>query len=742
MMAAVAVQFIISQDKPFQGSVPLELEAMAAWANGIQLGPYVLLEPIGAGGMGEVWKARDTRLGRVVAIKRLKGQHTARFEQEARAIAALNHPNICTLHDIGPDYLVMEYVEGKPVQGPLAAEEAVRLAIQIAGALEEAHARGILHRDLKPANILVTSKGAKLLDFGLAKLSADSPGGDATLTIEGTVLGTAAYMAPEQAQGKAADARSDVFSFGAVLYEMLSGNRAFSGVSTAEVLSSVLRDEPSALKAPAELERIVRRCLAKQPAQRFQSMAEVHAALVSAGHARPVEQGPSIAVLPFANMSADPEQEFFSDGLAEEIINSLVQVPGLKVIARTSAFAFKGQHTDVRKIAEVLGVSTVLEGSVRKMGNRIRVTAQLITASDGSHLWSERYDRELADVFAVQDEIAAAIAAVLKVKLVSGPRKYTPNLPAYEAYLKARHQRGRLTLAAITQYREYLEQAIALDPGFALAYVDMADSHLMLSSLTANEMLQARDFARRALGLDPFLAEAQAMLGIVASVYDYDWKESERRFALAMAHDPVPAQVRQWYGYFYLLPTGRYAESAEAMALGLREDPLNILSREAMASCLIAAGRLEDAANELRESIKLDEGLFLAYFTLSLTEAARGAFAEAAAWSEKALALMRWPVGVGLWAGLLAKIGETKRSEELLQELGDGSAWGAPLGLTYFHLLSGNPDRAEVWVRKGIEQRHPLLLCDVLPHPMAAPLRASAHWPPLAKMMNLPETAV
>src|SRR5450759_424455 len=306
---------------------------MAAWTTGAPLGPYVLLAPIGAGGMGEVWKARDSRLNRVVAIKRLKGQHSARFEQEAHAIAALNHPHICQIYDVGPDYLVMEYVEGQPLRGPLRVEEAVKLALQIAGALEEAHGRGILHRDLKPGNILVTGKGAaKLLDFGLAKLMTDSDT-DATKTIEGTVMGTAAYMAPEQAEGKPLDERSDVFSFGAVLYEMLSGNRAFGGNSTAQVLSAVLRDDPSPLQAPAELQRIVGRCLAKQPRDRFPSMGELRVALEQIS-AKPVERQPSIAVLPFADMSPGKDHEYFSDGLSEEIINALAHIPGLQVTAR------------------------------------------------------------------------------------------------------------------------------------------------------------------------------------------------------------------------------------------------------------------------------------------------------------------------------------------------------------------------------------------------------------------------
>jgi serine/threonine protein kinase len=322
---------------------------------GDKLGPYEITGRLGAGGMGEVYKAKDTRLNRTVAIKRLKTAHHARFEQEARAIAALNHPNVCQIYDIGPDYLVLEYVEGEPLvskrnPGPFAADEVVRMARQIAAALEEAHGRGIVHRDLKPDNILRTRSGVKVLDFGLAKLADD----DATKTLEGTVMGTAAYMSPEQAQGKPADARSDIFSFGAVLYEMLAGRRAFTGDSTAAVLGAVLNADPEPLKAPAALERIVQHCLRKAPTERFQTIAEVRKALEQFPTEPPEEQA-SIAVLPFANIGSDQAQEYFSDGLAAEIINLLAQTPGLKVIARTSAFAFRGKEQDVRTIAGTLG---------------------------------------------------------------------------------------------------------------------------------------------------------------------------------------------------------------------------------------------------------------------------------------------------------------------------------------------------------------------------------------------------
>jgi eukaryotic-like serine/threonine-protein kinase len=711
---------------------------------GERLGPYEILARIGAGGMGEVWKARDTRLNRVVAIKRLKGQHASssktRFEQEARAIAALNHPNICVLHDIGPDYLVMEYIEGKPLPGKLPPEEAVRFAIQIASALEEAHGRGILHRDLKPGNILLTAKGSiKLLDFGLAKLMAgEEADADATRTTDGTVLGTAAYMSPEQAQAKALDERSDVFSFGAVLYEMLSGARAFRGDSLLETLNAVVRDEPAPLQSPVS--DIVKRCMAKHPGQRFQSIAEVRAAL-EALRTTPSEQQPSIAVLPFANMSGDKEQEYFSDGLAEEIINALTHVPGLKVIARTSAFAFKGQNQDIRRIAEALGVVNVLEGSVRKAGNRVRVTAQLITAADGSHLWSERYDRELTDVFAIQDEIAAAIVEALRLKLAATPekvRRYKPSIPAYEAYLKARYYRGKLTPETMALYGQYLDQAIALDPRFPLAHVELADASLMrahFGSFGRDEMPRAREHARKALEIDPALPEAQAVLGIVAGSHDHDWKEAERRFRLAMAEKPVSPLVLQWYGFFYLFSLGRPREAAEQMEKGLADDPLNILSRLCLADCYYACGMLTEAAIEVRKCLELEDKLPFAHFMMALIQACQGQLAEAIASAEKAHSLANWTFSTGFLAGLLLQNGERSRAEQLLAEFEPA---GASLGFASFHLQCGEVDEAADWIEKAIEERHPFII-RFLNGPVAQALRSSDRWLKLVKMRNLPE---
>jgi serine/threonine-protein kinase len=693
--------------------------------------------------MGEVYKARDTRLDRIVAIKRLKGTHNERFEEEAHAIASLNHPNICQIHDVGPDYLVLEHIDGEPLCGPLAAEGAVRLAVQIAAALEEAHSRGILHRDLKPGNILVTAKGiAKLLDFGLAKVTAQSDS-SITLTLEGMLIGTPAYMAPEQAQGKPLDARSDIFSFGSVLYEMLSGRRAFEGNSAVDVLSSIVRDAPQPLQAPTKLERVVMRCLEKSPAARFQTVAELREALEQITF-KPAGLRPSIAVLPFANMSGDQDNEYFSDGLAEEIINALAQTPGLKVIARTSAFGFKGKQEDIRRIGEALGVAHVLEGSVRRAGNRIRVSAQLIAASDGSHLWSQRYDRELPDVFAIQDEISEAIAAALRVKLAVEPAasRYVPNLPAYEALLKARHDAFKYTPEASAHCRQHYQEAIALDPQFPLAFAELG-IQILLRALPGiaparESMPLASAAARRALELDSTLPEAHAALGAVAGVYDYDWKESERRFGLALARDPVHPSVRFMYGMFHLAPLGFPNEGAAQQELGLQEDPLSFGGRFQLGVCLHQANRLAEAELEFRKLTKAHPSSFQGQMFLALNYAAKGELAQAVTIGEESYSLAPWHSHPrAILAGALVIAGNRSRAEELIERIGSPENYGVPTAMTFFHLLCGELDSAAAWSEKAIEQRDPRIVLG-LQLPMAAAFRSDARGRTIMRLMNLP----
>jgi len=695
--------------------------------------------------MGEVYRARDVRLGRDGAIKVSAERFSGRFEREARAIAVLNHPHICTLYDVGPDYLVMEYIKGKPVCGPVATKDAVRLAIQIASALEAAHKKSVLHRDLKPGNILVTETGPKLLDFGLAYLATDSDS-DATTTIEGTVIGTAAYMSPEQAEGKPLDERSDVFSFGAVVYELLSGSRAFGGSSSAAVLSSVLRDEPRPLEVAAEVSRIVARCLSKAPAGRFQTMTEVRTALEQLS-LQEAEKQRSIAVLPFKNMSGDKEQEYFSDGLAEEIIHALAHIPGLKVTARTSAFAFRGKEQDVTKIAEALRVSNILEGSVRRAGNRIRVTAQLINAENGYHLWSERYDREMADVFAIQDEIAQAIAGTLEVELTRHPshmREYRPNVPAYEAYLRGRHHLIKLTAESWARAKESFEEAIARDPKYARPHAGLGWGYLVAGTngvlLLRKVVPLARVEAQKALELNPSEPGPHFLLGALAA-YDYNWKEAAEHFRVAIAAtslSTVPANTRWAYAAFYLAPFGRFRESVAELQRAVEQDPLNASWRAMLSSHLNETGCYERAIEEALKATEIDENHWLPQYMLGGIYLSRGKLAEAVAAAERAHQAVPWhSMPIGLLAGALVQVGGKDRAQALIGQMGDAPrpVWGRVL----YHLLCSEIEAAADWFKKMIEQGDPFALIFARAS-VTKPLRQSSHWPELARMMNLPET--
>jgi serine/threonine-protein kinase len=554
-------------------------------------------------------------------------------------------------------------------------------------------------------------------------------------------------MSPEQAMCEAVDGRSDIYALGCMLYEMLSGHVPFTGPSVQSVLTKhLVIPVPSVREArdsvPLNVDATIVRAMAKEPADRFANPAQFAAALVSAPHVEPMpdySRLASVAVLPFANMSADKENEFFGDGLAEEIINVLAQAPGMKVAGRTSSFFFRGKDVEFGELGRRLNVDHILEGSVRKAGNHIRVTAQLIKVTDGFHLWSERYDREMTDIFEIQDEITQAIAAALRIKLspeAATFRRQTPNLRAYAAYLEARDHWVRPTPESLARVKECLEHAIELDPRFALAYSLLGAHYTMLANLgfrPAREVIPlARAAEQAALRIEPSLPEAHALLGVCAGT-DYNWNEAEREWRLAMAQEPVSRDVRFWYGNHYLLSMGRLAEAVEAMARGLQDDPLNVLYRHHFAVGLRNAGRLEDAEAELRKILEIDENFPLAVSTLGAICAQQGRFEEALTLTERAYALTPWrhPV-IGQLAALLVRAGARSRADALLEMLGAGKEYGAPTGLAVFHAVCGDLDRAAEWAERAIEERYPRLV------PILGPLlRSSPGWPALAKLMNL-----
>jgi serine/threonine-protein kinase len=699
--------------------------------------------------MGEVYKATDTRLGRTVAIKLLRSAHSDRFEREARAIAALNHPHICTLHDIGPNYLVMEYVEGSTLRGPLPLDEAMRLALQIASALEAAHAKGIIHRDLKPDNIIITQMGVKLLDFGLAKLELTAEVSETTVneTLAGTILGTIAYMSPEQVEGKPADGRSDIFSFGLVLHEMLSGRRAFSGENSISRMAAILHKEPEPLEAPPEVARIVTRCLRKSPAQRFQTMKELKAALEGVNLTLPAESEASIAVLPFANLSGDKDNEYFSDGLAEEILNALTKLHGLKVAARTSAFAFKGRNEDIRLIGETLHVTHVLEGSVRKAGSRLRITAQLISIADGCHVWSERYDREMTDIFAIQDEISQAIVTVLKLKLAKpasralGRRPVEPE--AYESYLKGRFFWNKRTESDLNRSIEYFLRAIELDPAYALAYAGLSDAYVLLGIFgvraPGDVYPKARAAAERALEIDETLAEPHAALGHVLTAYDWDFQGAETEYKRALDLNSSYPTAHQWYGHL-LAVTGRYAEGIAEVTRARDLDPLSVPINAFVGLIYMKARKSREAVEAARKGVDLDPNNPFAHWILARALDAQNELSESVAESEKAARLSGGGQASTAQLGCAyARIGDTAKAHKIIDQLAELSRtkYVSPYDIAIIYTGLGEKDLALEWLEKAYEERAVRLL--ELPDPAFDTLRSDPRFQDLVKRIGLPQ---
>ena len=614
----------LAGDVALREMVPAELREQLQQA---LPGRYRIERELGAGGMATVYLARDLKHDRNVALKVMRPDVAStigaeRFLLEIHLAARLAHPHILPLHDSGEAsgllFYVMPNVEGSSLRdrmnavGRLPVDEAVRIAMEVAGALDYAHRHGVVHRDIKPENIMLHEAHALVADFGIGKAVGEVEA--ATFTRTGATVGTPAYMSPEQAAGEPIDGRSDIYSLGCVLYEMLVGEQPFTGLSLQAVIAKRFVQTPADVSALREgvsrqLARVVQKALARAVIDRFDTAGLLVTALAERDFYSPSEASvpppeKSIAVLPFANMSADPENEFFADGITEEILNALSQIAELRVAGRTSSFSFKNKNQDLRTIGERLNVRTVLEGSVRRSGKRVRITAQLIDVTDGYHLWSERYDREIEDVFVVQDEIASAIAAKMKTSLTGGAsrsQRATDNIEAYEAYLKGRallYRRG----PAIKLGLALMEKALELDPEYALAWAGIADTYTLLGyygQLTPEiARAKAGEAAAKAITFGPDLAEAHTARGMVCLLYEWDWEAAETSFKRALKLNPGYVQGSAWYHLFYEgFACGRWDDALRGLHEVQERDQLS-----GYAAAVIAVGYAASANNALADA--------------------------------------------------------------------------------------------------------------------------------------------
>jgi TolB-like protein/Tfp pilus assembly protein PilF/predicted Ser/Thr protein kinase len=791
--------------------------------SGRRLGPYEILSPLGAGGMGEVLKARDTRLRRTVAVKVLPSEvssdaeRRSRFEREARAASALNHPNITTVYDIGEDdgthYIVMELVEGKTLRelledGPLPPAKLLPLATQIAEGLAKAHGAGIVHRDLKPENLMVTEDGlVKILDFGLAKLAPQGSDVDSEMATEtratrqGVFLGTVPYMSPEQAANRGLDHRSDQFSFGSILYEMATGKRAFKRDTMPQTLAAIIEDEPEPIRkhndaVPDELAAIIERCLAKDPGQRYESTGDLakelkavpetpspwrarRRALWAAGGAVVVllgvalgpnlkglwdqltsRAGPasieSIAVLPLRNLSGDPEQEYFSDGMTEALITDLAKVSGLKVIAPHSAMRYKGTDKPLAEIARELGVDALVEGSALRAGDSVRIMAQLIDPKTEQALWAESYERALENVLVLQGEVARAIAGEVQgaltpeeTKGLAAARPVNPE--AYDAYLKGSYHWKKLTPEDQDTAQRYFELALQKDPDYAPAYEGLAwvwAVRQQFGIAPPNEAgPRAKAAALRAIELDDRSAGAHEALALVRTWTDWDWAGAEPEWRRALALDPRSANTHAYFAHFLAI-TGHTAEAVPHSERALELDPFNALFHGLCAVTLYMDRRYDEALTAARAATKMQPGEPVGQSVLNDVLYSKGMRDEQLAHQREQIALdpqlaatFEEGLAKGGYEGAQRGVADlvATRWEEPGGVLGPGIF--GPMDIATWYRYAGDYDKVVDWFETSFEVRDPNLPY-IASWPTSDALRSDPRFQDLLRRMNLPQAEV
>jgi eukaryotic-like serine/threonine-protein kinase len=735
---------------------------------------YIVERELGRGGMATVYLAEEKKHGRKVAIKVLRPEITAalgseRFLREIGIAARLSHPHIVPLIDSGEAggllYYVQPHVPGGSLRERLTAErqlplkDALRIAQEIGAGLDFAHRKGFVHRDVKPENILFADGHAVLADFGVARACCDAeedtPEDRKLVTEVGLAVGTPEYMSPEQASGDMdLGTASDLYSLACVVYEMLAGEPPFAGASPRVIMAKHVTERVRSVRGvrpevPVAVERALARALEKDPEQRFASTAEFVTALRepdSAAILRSVVVR-SIAVLPFVNASPDAENEYLSDGITDELIDALAKIAGLRVSSRTSVFALKGKPLDVRAVGALLGTSVVLEGTVRKAGDRLRITAQLTSTDDGRLLWSQRYDRQLVDVFAIQDEIAATIVNTLRATMFAElsehvPRRYTENIHAYGLYLKGRFAWNKRTQDGVAEAIRYFEQAIAEDPSYAPAYAGLADSYALdvdyRAIPVAESYTRAKDYARKALAIDESVPSAHASLAWSLFIYDWNWEEAEHEFRRAIELNPRYASAHQWFA-FLLSARGRHDAALLEGHTALELDPASVSARRGVGWMCHYARRYDLARDHLARAIEMNPMAVESYRILGTTLGMEGKFVEAERVLRDGLRLEEAGAYTKATLGwVLARAGNRAEAEQSLHELETvaRASYVSPVAFAILHVGLGNVDSALRWAERAYDEKRGWLVYFKV-NPMLDPLRQEPRFAALLRKMQL-----